>query len=66
MLCLYKIPRTNCFRKKENSVSQIFWRRVKIENSAALYQFHKEGSIQKLIQQLKYEDGKNTEMFLGK
>ena len=66
MLCLYKIPRTNCFRKKENSVSQIFWGRVKIENAAALYQFHKEGSIQKLIQQLNYEDGKNTEMFLGK
>tara|TARA_B110000091_G_scaffold109877_1_gene119156 strand:- start:510 stop:737 length:228 start_codon:yes stop_codon:yes gene_type:complete len=36
MLCLYKIPKTNCFRKKENSVSQKFWRRVKIENAAGI------------------------------
>ena len=66
ILCLYKIPKTNCFKKKENSVSQIFWGRVQIENAAALYQFHKEGSIQKLIYQLKYEDGKSTGIFLGK
>ena len=63
---MYKIPKTNCFKKKENSVSQIFWGRVQIENAAALYQFHKEGSIQKLIYQLKYEDGKSTSIFLGK
>ena len=56
-----KIPKTNCFKKEENSVSQIFWGRVKIENAAALYQFHKEGSIQKLIYQLKYEGGKIQE-----
>jgi len=63
---LYKIPKTNCFKKKENRVNQIFWERVQIENAAALYQFHKEGSIQKLIYQLKYEDGKITGIFLGK
>ena len=63
---MYKIPKTNCFKKKENSVSQIFWGRVQIENAAALYQFHKEGSIQKFIYQLKYEGGKSTGIFLGK
>tara|TARA_B100000795_G_scaffold48001_1_gene31503 strand:- start:733 stop:975 length:243 start_codon:yes stop_codon:yes gene_type:complete len=41
---LYKIPKTNCFKKKENRVSQIFWGRVTIENAATLYQFQKEGS----------------------
>ena len=66
ILCLYKIPKTNCFKKKENSVSQMFWGRVPIENAAALYKFHKEGSIQKLIYQLKYEGGKKTGIFLGK
>ena len=63
---MYKIPKTKCFIKKENSVSQIFWGRVKIENAAALYQFNKEGSIQKLIYQLKYEGGKSTGIFLRK
>ena len=66
ILCLYKIPKTNCFKKDKNSVSQIFWGRVKIENAAALYQFHKEGSIQKLIYKLKYEGGKSTGIFLRK
>ena len=63
ILCLYKIPKTNCFKKKGNNVSQIFWGMVQIENAAALYEFHKQGSIQKLIYQLKYEGGKNQEYF---
>ena len=66
ILWLYKIPKTNCFKKKENNVRQIFWGRVQIENAAALYKYHKEGSIQKLIYQLKYEGGKSTGIFLGK
>jgi len=49
--------------KRKNNVSQIFWGRVQIENAAALYKFHKEGSIQKLIYQLKYEEGKSTGIF---
>ena len=52
ILCLYKIPKKIVFKKKENSVSQIFWGRVQIENVAALYRFHKGGSIQKLIYQI--------------
>ena len=66
ILWLYKIPKTNCFNKKENNVRQIFWGRVQIENAVALYKYHKEGSIQKLIYQLKYEGGKSTGIFLGK
>ena len=61
-----KFQRQIALKRKKNSVSQIFWGRIQIENAAALYQFHKEGSIQKLIYQLKYEDGKSTGIFLGK
>ena len=50
-------PKTNCFKKKENNVSQIFWGRVTIENAAELYQFNKGESIQKLIYHLKHESG---------
>lgn len=65
-LCLYKTPKTDGFSQQENSVSKLFWGRVQLENAAALYQFEKEGSVQKLIYQLKYEGGKSTGVFLGK
>ena len=65
-LCLYKTPKTDGFSQQENSVSKLFWGRVQLENAAALYQFEKEGGVQKLIYQLKYEGGKNTGVFLGK
>ena len=65
-LCLYKIPKTDCFKHKDNLVSKLFWGRVHLENAVALYVFHKEGSVQKLIHELKYEGGKRTGVFLGK
>jgi ComF family protein len=63
---LYRIPKTDCFKHKENLVSKLFWGRVPLQNAVALYQFHKEGSVQKLIHELKYEGGKRTGVFLGR
>ncbi len=51
---------------KKNSVSKLFWGRVQLQNAVALYQFQKEGSVQKLIHQLKYEGGKSVRVFLAK
>ena len=64
--CLYQTPKTDCFKKKENEVKKRFWGRVKLENAASLFIFNKEGNTQKLIHKLKYEDGKNVGVFLGK
>ena len=64
--CLHKIPKTDCFKQAKKSVSKLFWWRVQLQNAAALYQFYKEGSVQKLIHQLKYEEGKSVGIFLGK
>jgi len=64
--CLHKIPKTDCFKQAKNSVSKLFWGRVQLQNAVALYQFHKEGSVQKLIHQLKYEGGESVGVFLGK
>jgi ComF family protein len=47
-------------------VSKLFWGRIQLQNAVALYQFQKEGSVQKLIRQLKYEGGKSVGIFLGK
>jgi len=40
--------------------------RSKLENTAALFTFNKDGNAQKLINTLKYEEGKNVGIFLGK
>jgi len=64
--CLHKTPKTNCFKQRENEVSKIFWGRSKLENAAALFTFNKDGNAQKLIHTLKYEEGKNVGIFLGK
>ena len=64
--CLHKTPKTNCFKQRENEVSKIFWGRSKLENAAALFTFNKDGNAQKLIHTLKYEEGENVGIFLGK
>ena len=64
--CLHQTPKTDCFRVKENEVSKRFWGRVQLENAAALFIFNKEGNAQKIIHTLKYEEGKNIGIFLGK
>ena len=63
---MYRIPKTDCFKHKENLVSKLFWGRLQLQNAVALYQFDKEGSVQKLIHELKYEGGKRTGVFLGR
>lgn len=65
-LCLYKVPKTDCFKHQENSVSKLFWGRIQLQNAVALYHFKKEGSVQKLIQELKYKGRKRTGVLLGK
>ncbi len=64
--CLHKTPKTNCFKQRENEVSKIFWGRSKLENAAALFTFNKDGNAKKLIHTLKYEEGGNVGVFLGK
>ena len=66
ILCLYKLPKTDCFKQQENSLSKLFWGRVRLQNAVALYQFHKDGGLQKLIHELKYNRGKDVGVFLGK
>jgi len=64
--CLHKTPKTNCFKQRENEVSKIFWGRSKLENAAALFTFNKDRNTKKLIHTLKYEEGGNVGVFLGK
>ena len=64
--CLFQIPKTDCFQNSENRVSKLFWGRVTIKQAASIFEFTKEGGMQKLIHMLKYDGNKGVGIFLGK
>jgi ComF family protein len=64
--CLYHLPKTNYHRMKDNPLDKVFWGRVQLENTAALYTFQKKSKVQHLIHQLKYKGRKDVGIHLGK
>lgn len=63
--CLHELPVINFQDNNENPVEKVFYGRMKVENATALLLFHKKGSVQKLIHQLKYKGHKEIGGFLG-
>lgn len=63
--CLYNMARTNFHLDPDNSMAQLFWGRVKIENAAALYFFEKGSKCRKILHQIKYRGKKNLARYLG-
>ncbi len=53
--CQFFLPKTNFHLEPENSFTEKFWGRVKLQAGAALYHFTKGGRTQALIHQLKYK-----------
>lgn len=64
--CAYHLPKTNFHLDNENPIAKIFWGRVPIHSTGALYGFNKGGKVQHLIHQLKYKGHKNIGHFVGK
>lgn len=64
--CLHELPVTNYHLNNENPVKKVFYGRVRIEHATALLLFHKKGSVQKLIHQLKYKGQREISSYLGK
>lgn len=64
--CAYHLPKTNYHLDKDNPIAKIFWGRVPIHATGALYGFNKGGRVQHLIHQLKYKGHKNIGHFVGK
>jgi ComF family protein len=63
--CLFHLPRTNFHKLPDNPLDKVFWGRVPIERTAALYYFSKGGKVQRLIHQLKYKGKKEVGIYLG-
>lgn len=64
--CLYNIPKTNFGIEKNNPVEQIFYGRVPITHATAIYYYTPKGTLQKIIQSLKYKNNKLIGITLGK
>jgi len=64
--CLYHLPKTNFHLMEDSPLDKVFWGRVQLENTAALYNFHKKSKVQHLIHQLKYKGRTDVGIYLGK
>jgi ComF family protein len=63
--CIGDFPKTNFHLQKDNPVEQLFWGRTEVFRASAGYFFTKEGSLQKLLHQLKYKGIKEIGTYLG-
>lgn len=63
--CTAQLPCTNFHLTRDNPVSKVFWGRVKVENAFAFLHFKKEGMVQKLLHEIKYNGYKELATHLG-
>ena len=64
--CLFELPKTNFHRLPDNPLDKVFWGRVSIHRTAALYYFSKGGKVQHLVHQLKYKGQVEVGVYMGK
>ncbi len=63
--CLYHLPKTNYHLMEASPLDKVFWGRVQLVHTAALYNFQKKGKVQHLIHQLKYKGRMDVGIYLG-
>lgn len=67
MSCLLHLPRTDTWGNPyENEMAKIFWHRMPIEKSAALFYYQGHSLASNLIYQLKYQNHPEMGEFLGR
>jgi ComF family protein len=64
--CLLSLPKTNSHLLPDNEIAQRFWGKVPIEAVVAFFSFEKEGAVQELLHELKYNNNQNIGRELGK
>lgn len=66
LCCLYKIPRTNNFLKENNTAEILLAGRIPFERIATFSYYAEGGVLRPMIHKLKYNNGKNIGLLLGK
>lgn len=64
--CIANLPRTNNFRERDNAAETLMAGRIPFERIASFCVFTKGGVLPPLIHALKYRQGKNIGLLLGK
>jgi ComF family protein len=64
--CVYQLPFTNYHLDDENKLVKQFWGKVHVSSAAAYLFFSKEGKVQNLMHQLKYNNHPEIGIELGK
>src|ERR1043165_3982414 len=64
--CGAEMPRTDQWKTPNNALMKRFWGRVDIQGAAAFYYFQKDGVVQHLLHQLKYNGRQEVGEFIGK
>ncbi|MBL0315316.1 MAG: ComF family protein [Flavobacteriales bacterium] len=68
-ICLYcqsRLPRTAMHDERGNKLERLFWGRTDIEAATAFLKMPREGTVHRLIHELKYKENKSVGIRLGK
>ena len=63
--CRHELPLTNFHLDRNDTLKNVFYGRVKLENATALLHFSKKGIVQQLMHNLKYKGHQEIGLFLG-
>ena len=63
--CLYDFPYVDKVAENEIALKKLFWGRVEVENTHALFNYQKGNQIQNILQLIKYKDKKKLAEYLG-
>ncbi|MCT4581838.1 MAG: ComF family protein [Flavobacteriales bacterium] len=64
--CWTNLPRTYQYKDKANHIAKLFWGRYPLEHAFTTFKYHKKGTIQKIIHDLKYQGNQQAGEELGK
>ncbi len=64
--CISCLPKTNLHLQQDNILEKKFWGKANIERATAFCYYQKNSEIQHLIHKLKYKNGQNIGIALGK
>lgn len=64
--CLYKLPKTNNYKEPGNKAEELMAGRFPFERIASFCVYTKEGILQKLVHQFKYNNRKEVAIMLGR
>ncbi len=65
LTCTVELPLTGHHLYPENELTERFWGRLNLEGGAAMYNFVKEGRVQRLVHALKYRGRTDVGLYLG-